>query len=141
MIRARPHASLLPRRPSGQPDYYTTYPRVCQEVFEKFFNFFAVFFAALLAVSLHIIALLSPFVNRFFQSFFNLEIQASLYKCGALVLCNLTNDPAYVNRTAAVPLLIWPIYASSGVLFGVRIEISSNFVSNPFTISQKYGIL
>ena len=91
MIRARPQPRIFSRRPSGQPDYYTTYPMVCQEVFEKFFNFFAVFFAGLLAVSLHIIALLFLFVKHFWTSFFSLELSAFCHKNVVAFLCIITN--------------------------------------------------
>ena len=79
------------------PEYYITFSRVCQEVFQKFFNFFRdSFFSVAVAVtrsmtaqlsdSLHIIALSFPFVNRFLQSFLSLEIRCGLYKTRALRL-------------------------------------------------------
>ena len=70
--------------------------------FKSFFNFFrdslcavsvsvARSVTAQLFHSLHIIALRSPFVNGFLESFFSLELQATMHKQGASRLCNLPN--------------------------------------------------
>ena len=71
-------------------------------LFKSFFNFFRDPFSLCLPTvarsltaqlfdSLHIIALRSPFVNSFLESFFGLELQATMHKERASRLCNLPN--------------------------------------------------
>ena len=99
--------------------------------FKSFLTFFAVFFANLLAVSLHIIALLFLFVNRFFQSFFDLEIQAGLYKSRGLVLYIFTNTQAPGYSVTTVLLLFTYIYLPSASYFPYASKILQNSSQTP----------
>ena len=94
------------------PDYYITFSRVCQEVFQKFFNFFRDSFSGLsfalalgdrsltaqLPDSLHIIALSFPFVKRFLTSFFSLGLSLVCHKNVVAELCTMHNEPYSKER-------------------------------------------